>query len=551
MIRPVDPISSMGLPLGWGYDSLWTSNDPTRISSWADWSGRLMVNDGKFRLKSIPNLTIPTGKNWLQSLSEFRFQVLPIVIQSRFNEHHPYGWADGPMVPAKGLQTYLSAGAFLKLGPLEVQFRPEWVTAQNDSFQNPYIRERKIDNPERMGTSTYRSYHYGQSFAKIRIGPISTGWSSENIWWGPGTKNSLLMSNNAPGISHFTFHTNRPIRTFIGTFEGQMVAGNLHYSGYFPYGTSPTLMAGDSLPVAPNLQFDSLRGIGTHSYINAIQMVWQPRWLPGLFLGFNRGVQVKGYPDRFSDYFSIVYLDKLGAATTESERNKLNRNQIVSLNMRYLFRNAHAEFYAEFAKDDHWYDWEDLLTRPLASSAWLGGFRKWYVLPGKNRLLQVFSEATVIQAPMENFMQPNVSVVSFYQHSNGTGWTNRGQVLGAGIGPGSNMTTLGMEYIHASSGVGLCWERVVYNEDLFYTRGPSLGFPNPWFRDISKHFVDWGVQLNFYQTIGRLLLTGRYNLLRTYNFQYRYAPDGVQGPFRFPGINVWSHNAEFSFCYRF
>ncbi|MFM7913288.1 MAG: hypothetical protein ACKO9W_13995, partial [Bacteroidota bacterium] len=77
------------------------------------------------------------------------------------------------------------------------------------------------------------------------------------------------------------------------------------------------------------------------------------------------------------------------------------------------------------------------------------------------------------------------------------------------------------------------------------------GFPNPWFRDISKHFVDWGVQLNFFHSMDRWMLTGKYNLLRTYNFQYRYAPVGVQGPFRFPGINVWSHNAEFSFCYRF
>jgi hypothetical protein len=117
------------------------------------------------------------------------------------------------------------------------------------------------------------------------------------------------------------------------------------------------------------------------------------------------------------------------------------------------------------------------------------------------------------------------------------------------------MTTLGIEYTRGRSGLGLQWERVVYNEDMFYTirsGGPVIpGFPNPWFRDISKHFVDWGVQLHFLHGIGRWMMTGKYNLLRTYNFQYRYAPAGEQGPFRFPGINVWSHNAEFSFCYRF
>jgi hypothetical protein len=360
------------------------------------------------------------------------------------------------------------------------------------------------------------------------------------------------MSNNAPGISHFTLHTNRPLRTPLGTFEGQMIAGNLRYSGYWPYEINSVSNPNDStaFPATPDLKWDTLRGTGTHSFINAMQLVWQPRGLSGLFLGINRGVQVKGYPANLGEYLRIIYVDPLGSATTNSESNELNRNQIVTINMRYLFRRSHAEIYAEWARDDHWYDWEDFLTRPLATSAWLGGFRKIYSMPGDG-WLQVWGEATVIQAPMDNFMQPSVSVVSFYQHANRVGWTHRGQVLGAGIGPGSNMTTLGVEYGRRTTGVGLHWERVVYNEDLFYTRGPSLGFPNPWFRDISKHFVDWGWQLNFFHNFGRTMMTGRYNLLRTYNFQYRYDPDGVQGAFRFPGINVWSHNLDMALIYRF
>jgi len=531
MIRPVDPNLLAGATGVWGYDSLTDPIQPLRDLNFAK----------KF---SLGRWNLP-----------LKLQTMPLLMQSRFNEHHPYGWSDGPMVPAKGLQTYLSAGVYVRLGPLEVQYRPEWVAARNEDFSTPQFRENSIDNPERMGTQPYRRYHIGQSFAKLRFGPISAGWSNENIWWGPGTKNALLLSNNAPGFSHGTLHTNRPLKTPLGTLEGQMVFGNLQFSGFYPYGINPVVNIGSSAQLTPLLKPDSLRGTGTHSYMNAMQLVWQPRWLSGLFLGVNRGIQVRGYPDGFSDYLNILYIDALGAATTESERNKLNRNQIVSLNMRYLFRQANAEFYAEFARDDHWYDMEDLITRPLATSAWLGGFRKFYQMPGRRARMQVFAEATVIQAPMDNYMQPDLTTVSFYQHANGVGWTHRGEVLGAGIGPGSNMTTLGMEYTRGRSGLGLQWERVVYNEDMYYTirsGGPVLpGFPNPWFRDISKHFVDWGVQLNFFHGMDRWMLTGKYNLLRTYNFQYRYAPVGVQGPFRFPGINVWSHNAEFSFCYRF
>ena len=39
--------------------------------------------------------------------------------------------------------------------------------------------------------------------------------------------------------------------------------------------------------------------------------------------------------------------------------------------------------------------------------------------------------------------------------------------------------------------------------------------------------------------------------MRTYNFQWKYDPDGVLGDFRFPGINEWSLNFELSAVYRF
>ena len=172
-------------------------------------------------------------------------------------------------------------------------------------------------------------------------------------------------------------------------------------------------------------------------------------------------------------------------------------------------------------------------------------------MPG-NACLQVWAETTVMQAPQENYMQSSyLSAPTFYTHSNRVGWTHRGQVLGAGIGPGSNLATVGFEYIRAKSGIGLHWERLAHNEDLFFERGPSLpAVNNPFLRDYTKHFVDWGWQLNFFHSWSGITLTGRYNLMRTYNFQYRYDPEGSQGPLRWPGINVWSNNLDFSMLFR-
>ncbi|MFK5143427.1 capsule assembly Wzi family protein, partial [Klebsiella pneumoniae] len=53
------------------------------------------------------------------------------------------------------------------------------------------------------------------------------GISSENLWWGPGIYNSLLMSNNAPGFWHLTFNSRKPLKTPIGDFEWQLIGGKL------------------------------------------------------------------------------------------------------------------------------------------------------------------------------------------------------------------------------------------------------------------------------------------------------------------------------------
>lgn len=97
-------------------------------------------------------------------------------------------------------------------------------------------------------------------------------------------KRSFVKQQRAR-FSHGTLHTNRPLKTPLGTFEGQMVFGNLQFSGFYPYGINPVVNIGSSAQLTPLLKPDSLRGTGTHSYMNAMQLVWQPRWLPGLFLG--------------------------------------------------------------------------------------------------------------------------------------------------------------------------------------------------------------------------------------------------------------------------
>ncbi|RZK67694.1 MAG: hypothetical protein EOO95_02115, partial [Pedobacter sp.] len=58
---------------------------------------------------------------------QLKWQLLPMSVMLQANSHHPYGWNDGAMMPAKGLQTLLTAGIFAEYGPLSIQFKPEVV----------------------------------------------------------------------------------------------------------------------------------------------------------------------------------------------------------------------------------------------------------------------------------------------------------------------------------------------------------------------------------------------------------------------------------------
>ena len=105
------------------------------------------------------------------------------------------------------------------------------------------------------------------------------------------------MSNKASGFLHFTLNTRQPIETFIGSFEGQIISGKLEGSGL----TSPK-----SQFIIDGVDYE-LPKSNDWRYINGLSINYHPKWVPGLFVGLNRTIQV--YHDdmgsSFSDYMPI------------------------------------------------------------------------------------------------------------------------------------------------------------------------------------------------------------------------------------------------------
>src|SRR5215204_2056123 len=167
-------------------------------------------------------------------------RLLPIVFKQQYNTDHPYGWNDGSMIQASGYQTIVSAGLYAKIGILSIQIQPEFVYAQNKDFgtfpsshadtiwRSYYNTVLNVtDIPEKYGNSSYTKLFPGQSSIRLNLKKLSLGISTENLWWGPGIRNAIIMSNNAPGFPYLSFNTTSPISSPIGSFEGQIISGFL------------------------------------------------------------------------------------------------------------------------------------------------------------------------------------------------------------------------------------------------------------------------------------------------------------------------------------
>jgi len=436
-----------------------------------------------------------------------------VVWQQQYTTDHPYGINDGGMILARGYETQFSAGVYAKIGPLSIQLRPEVVYAENKDFRKlseVYVSptfnsdaysyyHARIDQPERFGNGSYSKASWGQSSIRLTFDPVSIGVSNENLWWGPGVRNSLLMSNNASGFKHITLNTSKPVKTYIGDFEAQLVGGRLDLSGI----ATPS---GLTVPVKDDWR-----------YFSGLILTWQPKWVKGLYLGFDRSfiVNRQNMGNSIGDYlpiFSPVEKVSFGAPDEASGLNSddvKNRDQYISAFARWVMPESHAEVYFEYGRNDHAYNLRDALTEPEHSRAYIVGIRKLVPLKRADEYIQVGIEFTQMEGSPTGV---NRSQPTWYQHFLVQGgYTQEGQVLGAGIGPGSNLQSLDVSWVKGLKKIGFQFERQVQNNDLFYAAINS----------IRSHWIDLSFAGKFAWNYKQFVLNGQFTYIRSLNYQYQ------------------------------
>lgn len=465
------------------------------------------------------------------SKDKFSIRVLTVTLTQQYNTHHPYGWNDASMIPARGYQNKLSAGIYAKIGPLSIQLTPEIVYAQNRAFttfpsthsdsiwKSYYYNLNRIDNPEKYGAKHYLKIYPGQSSVRFNYKKLSAGVSTENLWWGPAVRNALIMSNNAPGFTHLTFNTTSPVLTPIGSFEWQVIAGLLQGSAVLPPDTARTFDGRNLYDPKP---------VGER-YLNGIVVTWQPKWTKGLHLGFARAFyqyksnvpsSLNGYVPVFTSFFKSNALVEDG----------FGRDQVLSLFARLILPESKTEMYAEYGRNDHSGDLIDFLLEPEHARAYIIGMRKIFTAL-KQKEVELFAEISHLQNPNTKNLRALEGWYTHYQVRHG--YTNQGQVIGAGIGPGGSSQTIGLNFINNNiKKLGVVIERVVHNNDFYYDAfAPS--------QDYLTHWVDLSINVNKSWITDRFIYIANLSLIKSYNYEWQH------------NVNSKNIHANFSVYYLF
>lgn len=415
---------------------------------------------------------------------------LPLVLTQQYNTHHPYGWNDGAMIASKGYQAMFSAGVHVQYGALEVQVKPEMVYAVNPSFSANAAYGSK------MGGG-YQKIFPGQSWVKASAGPVSVGLSTQNLWWGPGTRSSLLMSNQAPGFTHVFLASRRPLKTGIGNFEWQVLGG--------------WLQSNKKLAME-NANLNALPQNADTRYLNGLVISYNPKWVPGLFLGFTRAVQTYASNEHAPQTgFFEKYLPVLALAFEKknvANEDRVYRDQLASFFLRWMFPKAHSELYVEYGFNDYGLNTRDYLMSPTHAAAYVAGFKK--LIPRTSgRWIDLGFEITQMSQSPDWIVR---DAGNWYVHGQiREGYTHQNQILGAGAGFGTNVMSLQATWVNGDKRLGFLLERL--------DRDPQSH---------SDKWIDLGLGVLPQWRYRNMLLSGIVELVKTKNYSWEAGHNVLQ-----------------------
>ena len=491
------------------------------------------------RTKQLLNDTsgVITNSFFIRSTSSFQFlqsklkgttkdviQFVSVNYDQQNNTLQPISFNDGNMYPARGWQERYSYGVNLKLLIFDINYQLEKLTIQNltqeyyagntqdGNFMFKYFGmvANNIDNFRQFGYDRIEETTLGQSRAGLKFKYLAAGISNENIWWGPGKRNSLVFTNNAAGFKHYYLKTVEPIKTYIGSFELSGVVGKLDTTKY-------TEIDQQLLNICrPCKVFKNL----DEREIDGITINYQPKWIPNFYIGY-----------AYSRQFYRHATNALGDTVNFFSKD-LPKQEIGSLIFRFAMPEDHAEFYGELGMPNE-APWPWKFFKERMRPGFVFGATKLVPLNFFNSYLSLNVEFTQLQLmnPKDIFYlrfpfaggKPNSWYLSNIVKQ---GWSNNGQLMASSIGPGSNNQSISLSWNKGYNKIGFFVERTVFNNDFYYSV-----YYNPYavngYGYYNRYWVDLTERLELQlMPLKNLLISASFTNTHALNYRWIRIEDG-------------------------
>lgn len=330
-----------------------------------------------------------------------------------YNTKAPYGQNDGALWQGKGYNTSLTAGARLEAFGFEATFKPQVNWSQNREFdympgvygsEYSYFWKGNIDLVQRYGDSSFWTFDWGDTEIRYSWNNFTVGFGFQSPWLGPAFLNPMLGSNNAGTYPKFDIGLRKTkvympyTDWYLGEIEGRAWLGYLTESDYFDNDST-----------------------NNHRQLTGFSVAYSPSILPEFTISINK-ISLARWDEKSAKYLNPLY-----------DSNEVE-DQKASFGADLLFPAVGFEVYGELGVDD--YNARGF-ANPFHTAIYTVGAKKELSF---FRRFQKFNIRPEIIFEWSNFemsqdFQLQWNYMGYYSHSLiAQGYTQRGQILGAGSG---------------------------------------------------------------------------------------------------------------------
>ena len=392
------------------------------------------------------------GNNWFTKgfFHGFKYKLFGPDWFNSFNTAAPYGQNDGALWQGRGYNTSLTAGARIEGYGFELTFKPMVTFSQNLGFDylpgvygdtHSYFWAGNIDLVQRFGDNPYFQFDWNDTEIRYSFYNFTIGFGTQSFWLGPAKLNPILGSNNSGGIPKFDIGLRKTnliipgLNWNLGKIESRIWIAQLSESDYF-----------------------NNDGIKDKNLFNGFNISFSPSFWPDFTIGVTK-ICLTRWGNNFWMYLNPFY--------SSNDINGIGEDQKASIYFDITIPKVGFNMYAEFGLDDYTSNQLGNFFHTFISTF---GFQQKFSI-SKEKMIKglLFCELNFFEMSQDFQLQWNY--MGFYAHHQiKEGYTQNGQIIGAGSGFFGNSQLIGFKIYIPRTELQLFYHRNVPDMNYLYNK---------------------------------------------------------------------------------